>query len=262
MARITVSPLPLLLVSVLPLLGCQSSGQTSSSQADLKSPAAAAPQAADLQVSELRPGVWLHVSWQTFPDGTRVPSNGLIVRDGDQLLLIDTAWGEAVTARLLDWIDGNLRLPVTRAVVTHSHHDRIGGSAALLSRGIRISAHPLTRQLASEQGLPIPEALAELAEAESTARVGPAELFYPGPGHTRDNLMVWLPESRVLFGGCAVRAASAKGLGNVAHADTAAWPSSIQRALERYGAAEVVVPGHGEAGGPELLRHTLSLFQR
>lgn len=248
--------LPLLLASSL--LGCQSSG----SQPDLKSPAPAVPQAADLQVSELRPGVWLHVSWQTFPDGTRVSSNGLIVRDGDQLLLIDTAWGEAPTVRLLDWIDANLRLPVTRAVVTHSHHDRIGGSAALLSRGIRISTHPLTRKLASEQGLPIPEALPELAEAGSTARVGPAELFYPGPGHTRDNLMVWLPESRVLFGGCAVRAASAKGLGNVAHADTAAWPVSIQRALERYGTAEVVVPGHGDAGGPELLRHTLSLFER
>lgn len=255
MRRIT----PLLVVlSAVSLFGC-----TSPEHSPVRTlPAAAAPQAADLQVSELRPGVWLHVSWQTFPDGTRVPSNGLIVRDGDHLLLVDTAWGEALTARLLDWIDANLRLPVTRAVVTHSHHDRIGGSAALLSRGIRISTHPLTRQLASEQGLPIPEALAELAEAGSTARVGPAELFYPGPGHTRDNLMVWLPESRVLFGGCAVRAASAKGLGNVAHADTAAWPSSIQRALERYGSAEVVVPGHGDAGGPELLRHTLSLFER
>jgi glyoxylase-like metal-dependent hydrolase (beta-lactamase superfamily II) len=255
MRRIT----PLLVVlSAVSLFGCRTSGH----QPVRPAPAAPAPQAADLQVSELRPGVWLHVSWQTFPDGTRVPSNGLIVREGDQLLLVDTAWGEALTAQLLDWIEANLRLPVTRAVVTHSHHDRIGGSAALLSRGIRISTHPLTRQLASEQGLPIPEALAELAEIGSTARVGPAELFYPGPGHTRDNLMVWLPESRVLFSGCAVRAASAKGLGNVAHADTAAWPSSIQRALERYGTAEVVVPGHGDAGGPELLRHTLSLFQR
>lgn len=258
MARTTASHWLLALVSVLPLLGCK----TPSHSPALTSPAVSTAQAADLQVSELRPGVWLHVSWQTFPDGTRVPSNGLIVRDGNHLLLVDTAWGEALTARLLDWIDANLRLPVTRAVVTHSHHDRIGGSAALLSRGIRISTHPLTRQLASEQGLPIPEALAELAEAGSTARVGPAELFYPGPGHTRDNLMVWLPDSRVLFGGCAVRAASAKGLGNVAHADTAAWPASIQRALERYGSAEVVVPGHGDAGGPELLRHTLSLFQR
>lgn len=249
----------LALLSGAPLLGCAAVDRQSARPARVVSPA---PQAADLQVTELRPGVWLHVSWQTFPDGTRVPSNGLVVRNGEQILLIDTAWGEAPTGELLEWIEANLRLPVTRAVVTHSHHDRIGGSAALLRRGVRISAHPLTRKLASEQGLPIPEALAELEAAGSTVRVGPAELFYPGPGHTRDNLMVWLPESRVLFGGCAVRGASATGLGNVAHADTAAWPDAIRRALERYGTAEVVVPGHGVPGGVELLRHTLSLFEK
>lgn len=217
--------------------------------------------APDVQVTELRSGIWLHTSWQTFPDGTRFPSNGLIVREGEQLLLIDTAWGELLTDQLLEWIDSNLKLRVAQAVVTHSHHDRIGGAAALQRRNIKILTHPLTKQLASEQGLPVPEALEALKEVGSSARVGSVEVFYPGPGHARDNLMVWLPEKRILFGGCAVRAASAKGLGNVAHADTAAWPLSIRRALERYGTAEIVVPGHGEAGGLELLRHTLSLFQ-
>lgn len=217
--------------------------------------------APDVQVTELRPGVWIHTSWLTFPDGTRSPSNGLIVRDGDHLLLIDTAWGELLTDQLLDWIDSNLKLRVAQAVVTHSHHDRIGGAAALQRRNIKILTHPLTKQLASEQGLPQPEALADVKEVGSSARIGSVEVFYPGPGHARDNLMVWLPEQKILFGGCAVRAASAKGLGNVAHADTAAWPLSIRRALERYGAAEVVVPGHGDAGDLELLRHTLSLLQ-
>ncbi|MFW6078319.1 MAG: hypothetical protein ACODAE_01780 [Gemmatimonadota bacterium] len=87
-------------------------------------------------------------------------------------------------------------------------------------------------------------------------------MFYPGPGHTRDNLMVWLPERGILFGGCAVRAASATSAGNVAHADTLEWPRAVARALERYGSAGRVVPGHGEIGGPELLEHTRSLFER
>jgi metallo-beta-lactamase class B len=74
--------------------------------------------------------------------------------------------------------------------------------------------------------------------------------------------MVWLPAGGVLFGGCAVRPADATTLGNTAHADLKAWTGAIQRALERYGNAEVVVPGHGAKGGPELLRHTLSLLRR
>ena len=214
----------------------------------------------DLQIAELRPGVWLHTSWQALSDGARFPSNGLIVREGDRLVLVDTAWGEDRTGELLEWIDSTLRLPVARALITHSHDDRLGGASWLVKRGIPFYAHPLTRQLAAEQGLPLPEALEGLTEAGGTARIGAAEVFYPGPAHARDNVVVWLPESGVLFGTCAVRAAGTTSLGNVADADVPAWPAAIRRTLERYGNAQVVVPGHGQPGGAELLRHTLTLF--
>jgi metallo-beta-lactamase class B len=90
--------------------------------------------------------------------------------------------------------------------------------------------------------------------------VGSAEVFYPGPAHTRDNVVVWLAESRVLFGGCAVRAASDTSVGNVADADVKEWPASIRRVRDRYPTADVVVPGHGDPGGRELLEHTLALL--
>ncbi|MFW6078377.1 MAG: hypothetical protein ACODAE_02070, partial [Gemmatimonadota bacterium] len=73
----------------------------------------------DLEVTRLAPGVWLHTSWYTYPGGARVPSNGLLVRAGAGLLLIDTAWGEHPTERLLEWIDESVDVPVTRAVITH-----------------------------------------------------------------------------------------------------------------------------------------------
>lgn len=218
--------------------------------------------AADVEVTALANGVWLHTSFYTYPGGARVPSNGLLVRDGDRLLLIDTAWGERPTEQLLDWVEVHLGLPITTAVITHSHHDRIGGGAALERRGIEILAHPLTRRFAAEHGQPIPGAIEALDAAGGRAALGPVELFYPGPAHTRDNLMVWLPGPRILFGGCAVRAAEATSAGNVTHADTEAWPRAMERALARYGSADRVVPGHGAVGGPELLRHTRSLFDR
>ena len=62
---------------------------------------------------------------QSF-DGAVYPSNGLIVRDGDELLLIDTAWGAKNTAALLAEIEKQIGLPVTRAVSTHFHDDRVG----------------------------------------------------------------------------------------------------------------------------------------
>lgn len=224
-------------------------------------PPAAGETAPALEIRELRPGVWLHTSYYTYPDGTRFPSNGLLVRAEDGLLLVDTAWGELLTVALLDRIEAELGLPVRRAVVTHFHHDRLAGADALEARGIEVFAHPRTPGLSVAVGTAVPDrTLGELTEPGGAVRVGPVEVFYPGPGHAEDNLLVWVPEQRVLFGGCAVRAAASASLGNLASADVAAWPEAIQRAIDRYPAAEVVVPGHGAAGGPELLEHTLALF--
>ena len=47
----------------------------------------------EVRLYQIADGVWSHIATQSF-DGVVYPSNGLIVRDGDELLLIDTAWGE------------------------------------------------------------------------------------------------------------------------------------------------------------------------
>jgi metallo-beta-lactamase class B VIM len=216
----------------------------------------------DLQVRELRPGVWMHTSWQVLDTGQRFPSNGLIVRDGDHLFLVDTAWGEQPTEQLLKWIDGTLRLPVRAAIATHFHGDRLGGAAPLQRRGIAVYGHPLTPALAATIKLPAPQVLAGLGQVGGVDRLGPLEIFYPGPAHTRDNVVVWLPESRILAGGCAVRAGDATSLGNVADADVGAYASSMRRVLERYPKAEVVVPGHGDPGGVALLRNTIKVAEK
>lgn len=215
-----------------------------------------------IELHEVRPGVWVHTSYFTYPDGTRFPANGLIVREGDALLLVDTAWGELRTLALLKRIEAEIGLPIHRAVVTHSHYDRVAGVDVLEARGVEVYAHPLTQERTIGQGMPVPdETLAGLDTPGASVRLGPVEIFYPGPGHSPDNLMVWVPSEHVLFGGCAVRAAASNSLGGIAAADMAAWPKAIQRAQARYTEAEVVVPGHGKVGGPKLLDHTLRLFE-
>jgi metallo-beta-lactamase class B VIM len=216
----------------------------------------------DLQVRELKPGLWLHTTWRVLADGTRFPSNGLILDEGGQLLLADTAWGEEPTELLLKWVEAELKKPVRAAVVTHFHDDRLGGGPALARRGIPFHGHPLTRELAQKQGLAAPRALLGLGAIGTAARLGGVEVFYPGPAHTRDNVVVWLPREKVLVGGCPVRAAGAVSLGNVADADVAQYAASMRRVLERYPGAEIVVPGHGEPGGLDLLRNTIEVAAR
>ena len=66
-----------------------------------------------------------------MPGFGAVASNGLIVRDGGRVLLVDTAWTDDQTAQILNWIKQEINLPVALAVVTHAHQDKMGGMDAL-----------------------------------------------------------------------------------------------------------------------------------
>lgn len=222
--------------------------------------AAAAELETDVEVRSLRDGVWVHTSYNTLDDGTRFPSHGLIVREGDALTLIDTAWGEEKTRLLLRAIDVQIGLPVTRAVVTHFHGDRASGVDLLESGGIEVWAHPLTRQLATENDYPVPDLVFEsLGLPGDVVELGALEVFYPGPAHTQDNLMVWLGDQGILFGGCAIRGAADEGLGNVRDGDIESWVEAMDRTEQRYGGASLVVPSHSEPGSAELIGHTAAL---
>lgn len=75
-----------------------------------------------------------------------------------------------------------------------------------------------------------------------------------------ESTVVWLAEPRILFGGCLVRGWSAKSMGNTSDADLASWPGAISFLQLHYPAPILVVPGHGDPGGPELLAHTVRLL--
>ena len=92
-------------------------------------------------------------------------------------------------------------------------------------------------------------------------RFGPVELFYPGAAHSTDNLVVYVPSANVLYGGCAVHELSSTSAGNVADADLAEWPTSVERIQKHYPEAEVVIPGHGLPGGLDLLQHTANVVK-
>lgn len=211
----------------------------------------------ELEITKLEEGVWLHTSYYIYPTGLIFPSNGLIIKDGQELTLIDTAWGELQTVELLNTIQSKIKLPVTKAIVTHAHSDRAAGVDVLESAGIEVFAHPLTKRLTIEQGAPVPNNILQgIDEAGSSVNFGSFEVIFPGAAHALDNLMIWLPKQHILFGGCAVRSLDSKSAGNTAHGDIQSWLKVIQQSKKQYEHAKTVVPGHGKTGGVELLNHT------
>jgi metallo-beta-lactamase class B len=213
--------------------------------------------APDVWVRRLSPSVWIHITMGIYR-GAPVPSNGLLVTNDSSAVLLDTGWNPAQTERLLQWAQDSLHRPVRLAIVTHSHADRTGGITALQRAHIATLALPSTIERVTAAGGAGLTALPQLSS--SPQHVAGLELYYPGPGHAPDNIIVFVAGDKILFGGCFIKAMEAEDLGNIGDADLARWPLSLSEVLSRYGAAEMVVPGHGETGGLELLHHTQALL--
>lgn len=203
----------------------------------------------------IAPDVWLYVSERR---ADHVASNSLVVALPDGPVLVDPPWGDEQTDKVLDWTQRTLGRPVALAVSTHSHADRTGGLAAVKRRGIKTGALALTAERAKADGITAPDVL---FSAGAHADPRGFELFFPGAGHAPDTIVVWLPKSRVLFGGCLVKSEDSTDLGFVGEADLAHWPAAIDAVRSRYAReAAIVVPGHGPVGTTSALLRTLDLL--
>lgn len=210
----------------------------------------------ELEISFLDRGVYLHTSFKHIEGYGLVGSNGLVVLEEGKAYIVDTPWSPEDTEKLVGWVEDKGYV-VKSGLSTHSHEDRAGGIGFLNSESVTTYTSELTDRILKESG----KERAEITFSGSGFSLGSGliEIFYPGAGHTVDNLVVWLPKSKILFGGCLVRSVSDENLGYVGEASIDSWEGSIDNLIARYPEAGLVVPGHGLQGGVELLKHTKRL---
>jgi glyoxylase-like metal-dependent hydrolase (beta-lactamase superfamily II) len=211
------------------------------------------------ELSEVTSGVLAYVQ----PDGSWMVNNTGAVVGRSGVLLIDTTSTEARNRALLAAVDSRAGgLPVRAAVNTHHHGDHTYGNW-LLPAGIPILANRHCRDEVLRAGM-VARALfpdadygrIELAppnltfERTLTLHVDDVrvELEFVGPAHTLGDVIVWLPERRVVFTGDLVFHGAHPFL---AEGCLANYPAALERvrALD----ATVLVPGHGPLASPEVL---------
>jgi len=56
-----------------------------------------------------------------------------------------------------------------------------------------------------------------------------------------------------------VKSINSKDLGNTADGDLITYPKTIDKVINKFPTAKIVIPGHGQFGGLELLKHTREL---
>lgn len=212
----------------------------------------------DIQLIPLSENVIIHRSFKVFDGYGRIPSNGLIYIVDSTCFVMDTPVTAATTTYLLDYLTQERGLIIKALVVNHFHSDCVAGLDSVQARGILTYGNKRTAALLKAAGQPTPK---KTFGKKLVLKRGEYTIvnYYPGPAHTTDNIVSYLPREEVLFGGCMVKALGASK-GNLDDANIVEWPSTIQKVKKLFPAAETIVPGHGFPGGPELLDYTIELF--
>lgn len=211
-----------------------------------------------LKIEQLTENTYLHISYLTLPEYGKVACNGMIVANGGEAIVFDTPTNDSVSLELIGWIEDELQSSVKAVVINHFHDDCLGGLAAFHSRGIPSYANRQTLTLAREEGGEVPERGFTDSSLLDAGRVTVVNRFL-GEGHTPDNIVSYVPQEGVLFGGCMIKAMGSSE-GNLNDANVEAWDETVTTIREAYPDLMYVIPGHGEVGGLELLDYTIDMF--
>jgi glyoxylase-like metal-dependent hydrolase (beta-lactamase superfamily II) len=176
------------------------------------------------------------------------------------VVVVDALGSPELARRLMAQIRKVTSKPIHTVVVTHYHADHIYGLQVFKEAGARIVAHEAAREyLTSETAqLRLQSSRQELWPwVDDKTRLVPADVWISGkhsftlggvdfvvqpvgPSHTAEDVVVYLPQKKVLFVGDLV---FRNRIPFVGQADSKHWIEALQDLLKFD--AKWVVPGHG-----------------
>jgi cyclase len=220
------------------------------------------------ELHEVSPGVYAYLQ----PDGSWwINNTGFVVGDRS-VVSIDACSTQRRTRAYLDRIAAVTPAPVTTLINTHHHGDHTYGNCVF--GPVTIIGHEQCRAevvntgLLGNLGIWEPVDWGDLRVAPPTVtftdrlRVWsddtPLEVSYVGqPAHTSNDIVIWLPDARVLFCGDLLFNGGTPFL----------LMGSVTGAIEVLTKvispipASTIVPGHGELCGPDLIDTTVGYLR-
>lgn len=212
-----------------------------------------------LKIEKLRENLFVHTSYLHIQDYGNFPCNGMIYFNDNEAIIFDTPINDTVSEELIDWITDKQKKTIKAVVINHFHSDCLGGLKVFHQHKIKSYASKFTINLAKDKNL---QNLPEIGfEKRLVLQIGNKKTIteFLGEGHSRDNVISYIPSKNVLFGGCLIKELNAKK-GNLKDANIEEWPKTVKRVQKKYSEADIIIPGHGKFGGQELLDYTIALF--
>ncbi len=207
-------------------------------------------------LKSLRTGIYAVIDGSKGVSGSNA---GFVIGD-DGVLVIDSFFNSEATTALIGEIRKLTPLPIRYVVNTHYHIDHVGGDAVLRDAGAIIIAHRNVRGwvrienlhlLGDQPNSKLKETIASLAlpdvvtDKGLTIWLGKRKVvIQPAQGHTGGDLMVLIPDAKVLFCGDIFWNHVSP---NIIDGTVARWIDTIDTLRTSQGAAGMTfVPGHGD----------------
>ena len=213
---------------------------------------------AQLDFKKISDSSYIFTTYQVYKE-VRFSAHGLLKITPGGVVMIDTPWDTTQFQPLLDSIDLKFHKKVLLVISTHWHEDRSAGLDYYRKKGIATYSTYATKNLCRENNFPQAQFT---FEGDTTFNILNTvfETYYPGAGHTSDNIVVYFPKDKILVGGCFIKSVEAEDLGNLSDANIGMWPIAAKNLMKKYPKVKWVIPGHQEiVPGKKAIKHTSKL---
>jgi metallo-beta-lactamase class B len=213
-----------------------------------------------LIISQLTNDFYIYTTFGDPGNGNLFPANGMYIVTDSGVILLDTPWDTTQFQPLLDSIKWRHHKNVIMCISTHFHSDRTAGLNYYKGKGIKTYTTKLTDDLSKEKKEPRAEFL---IYKDTMFNFGPHtfETFYPGKGHSPDNILLWFSKEKILYGGCFIKSMETGSPGNLSDANIDEWINSIRKVQSKFSDPNYVIPGHQGWTSKKSVSHTLKLLK-
>ena len=213
-----------------------------------------------LKISPLTGDFYIYTTYGSY-QGNPVPANGMYLVTNDGVVLFDTPWDTTQFQPLLDSIKLKHHKDVTLCLATHWHDDKTAGLEYYRNKGIKTYTTILTDELSKKNNKKRSEFL---MTKDSLFHVGQYffETYYPGEGHTKDNIVIWFDKQKILYGGCLIKGADEENLGYLGDANVLEYETTLKRVQKRCPYPKYIIISHSDWNNINSLKHSIKLAKK
>lgn len=213
-----------------------------------------------LKISHLTGNFFIYTTYSTY-EGNQIPANGMYLLTDNGVVLFDTPWDTTQFQPLLDSIQLKHNKNVMLCIATHWHSDRTEGLEYYKQKGIKTYTTLLTDELSKKNNKKRAEFLITMDTIFNIGHYS-FETYYPGKGHTEDNIIIWFNKEKILYGGCLIKGVDAENLGYLGDADTTAYYSTLKKVERKCPVPKYIIVSHSDWENINSLKHSIRLAKK